>query len=101
MNPQPKPSTPRDPKYLAWIRKQRSCISGALPPCEAHHTSTGGMGIKGSDYEAVPLTFLEHKAMDSKRKDDIPGLQGIIKRLRSAYEVEQENKKRIRCSGAL
>lgn len=86
MNPQPKPRTSRDKKYLAWIRKQPSCISGTPPPCEAHHTTNSGMGIKGSDYEAVPLTFLEHKEMDGKRKDDIPGLVGIIARLQAEYE---------------
>jgi len=87
-----KVKTPRDKKYLAWIRTQNSCISGDSPPCEAHHTnlSGGGMGIKGSDYEAVPLTFFEHKQMDNKRKDDIPNLQAIIERLNAKYK---ENKK--------
>ncbi len=91
MKPQPKPHTDRDPKYLAWIRKQKSCISGANPPCEAHHTETGGIGIKGSDYSVVPLTFPEHKAFDNKRKDDIPELSAIIGRLRAEYTA-QNNK---------
>ena len=60
MNPQPKNKTDKDPKYLAWIRKQPCVITGKTP-CEAHHTDTGGMGMKGSDYSALPLYHTEHK----------------------------------------
>ena len=59
-NPCPKPVTDKDPKYLAWIRKQ-PCVTTGKTPCEAHHTETGGMGMKGSDYSALPLCHTEHK----------------------------------------
>ena len=55
----PKPKTDKDPKYLAWVRKQPCVITGRTP-CEAHHTETGGMGMKGSDYSALPLYHTEH-----------------------------------------
>jgi len=55
----PKPVTDKDPKYLAWIRKQPCVITGRTP-CEAHHTQTGGMGMKGSDYSAIPMHHSEH-----------------------------------------
>jgi len=60
MTPDPKPVTDKDPKYLAWIRKQPCVITGRTP-CEAHHTQTGGMGMKGSDYSALPLHHAEHQ----------------------------------------
>ena len=60
MTPDPKPQTDKDPKYLAWIRKQPCVITGKTP-CEAHHTETGGVGMKGSDYSALPLHHAEHR----------------------------------------
>ena len=60
MTPDPKPHTDKDPAYIAWIRRQPCVITGRSP-CEAHHTETGGMGMKGSDYSAVPLFWTEHK----------------------------------------
>jgi len=36
-----------------------------MAPCEAHHTETGGMGMKGSDYAAVPLTMEMHRLHDN------------------------------------
>ena len=60
MNPQPKNKTDKDPKYLAWIRKQPCVITGKTP-CEAHHTQTGGIGMKGNDYSALPLHHAEHQ----------------------------------------
>lgn len=86
----PKPSTPRDKKYLAFIRKQPCCRCGSKFQIEAHHTSTGGIGLKGSDYDAVSLCFFCHKNMDNHRKDSIPGLQSIITRLRTLYSVQKQ-----------
>lgn len=82
-----KVKTPRDAKYLQWLRTQPCCMCRYEPRdgykylMHAHHTTTGGMSIKGSDMEAVPLCFACHGKMDSKRKDDIPNLDAIIKRL--------------------
>ena len=60
MIPDPKPKTDKDPAYLRWVRKQPCVITGRTP-CEAHHTETGGMGMKGSDYSALPLYHTEHR----------------------------------------
>ena len=60
MKPYPKQKTDKDPTYLAWVRKQPCVITGKTP-CEAHHTQTGGIGMKGSDYLALPLYHTEHK----------------------------------------
>jgi hypothetical protein len=51
----PKVKTVRDKKYLAFIRKQSCCVCGKTSGIVPHHSSTGGMGIKGSDLEAVPV----------------------------------------------
>ena len=59
----PKPKTDKDPKYLAWVRKQPCVITGRTP-CEAHHTQTGGTAMKGSDYAALPLYFEMHREHD-------------------------------------
>ena len=53
MKPQPKPHTPRDPAYLAFIRKQPCCVCGKQSV--AHHVQSGGIGIKSSDRVSVPL----------------------------------------------
>ena len=67
MNPQPKIKTDKDPKYLAWIRKQ-SCVKHPFKIAgEAHHQ--GGQGRKGtggkvSDYFALPLCRKCHNEHD-------------------------------------
>jgi len=62
MTPDPKPVTDKDPKYLAWIRKQ-PCTKGCGRTAQAHHQ--GGQGRKGtsgkvSDYFALPLCHVCH-----------------------------------------
>lgn len=60
-----KNKTERDKKYLVWLRSQ-PCIRCSNPYTEAHHTSSGGMGIKGSDYDAIPLCHNCHMAVHQK-----------------------------------
>ena len=62
-----KPSTPRNKKYLAWIRTLPCCLCGRPQDVQAHHSESGGMGIKGSDYSALPLCPVCHGMMDTKR----------------------------------
>ena len=86
-----KTKTVRDPKYLAFLRKQPCCVCRWIPSTscsyliEAHHTTTGGMGIKGSDLQAVPLCFACHRHVHEHRKDSIGNLEEIISKLRSDY----------------
>lgn len=62
----PKVKTPRNAKYLAYIRTHSCCRCG-YPPGQgnihAHHVRLGagaGMGMKPSDYNAVPLCAACH-----------------------------------------
>lgn len=50
-----KTKTPRDPKYLAFIRGLPCCRCGWTPSGNSHHTDPGGKSLVGSDYSAVPL----------------------------------------------
>ena len=63
-----KPKTPRDPKYLNFIRSKPCCICGS--PAEPHHESglgdSGGMSLKCSDYFAVPFCRHDHRMRDVK-----------------------------------
>jgi len=94
MNPQPKIKTDKDPKYLAWVRKQPCVITGRSP-CEAHHTETGGIGMKGSDYSAVPLHWRQHRichAVGEKTFWYTADPVRIIRNLLERYEDEKEHR---------
>lgn len=50
-----KEKTPRDERYLDWIRSLPCDNCGYPPRSEAHHARTGGVALKCSDYLTVPL----------------------------------------------
>lgn len=50
-----RPKTPRAPEYLQWLREQPCHICGTRYVVEAAHTGSGGMGLKPSDWDAIPL----------------------------------------------
>ena len=83
-----KSRTPRDAKYLAYVRTHPCCQCGYTNYVHAHHTTTGGMSLKGSDYETIPLCPVCHHEMDNKRKDQIRNLSTIINRLKANYKGE-------------
>ncbi|MBU0516744.1 MAG: DUF968 domain-containing protein [Proteobacteria bacterium] len=57
----------RDPAYLAYIRKQPCLVcGGAQGPSVAHHDNNGGKGLKGSDYDALPLCPVHHQERHNK-----------------------------------
>jgi hypothetical protein len=56
----PKGKTTRSAKYLAYIRRQPCLISGCRGKAEAAHTGRHGVGIKASDFDAVPLCTEHH-----------------------------------------
>jgi len=66
---QEKEVTPRDAAYLDWIRAH-DCVGCGWPAhmgcIESHHVRTGGMAIKGSDYESVPLCSPEARGCHAK-----------------------------------
>lgn len=71
-----KPKTPRDPKYLDFVRTF-DCVDCGWPAqlgfIEAHHVYTGGMSIKCSDYDTVPLCGFNargcHQKADKNQMD--------------------------------
>jgi hypothetical protein len=56
----PKPKTPRDAKYLKFLRSLPCTKCKATYEVDSHHTETGGMGLTGSDYSALPLCRICH-----------------------------------------
>lgn len=56
----------RDGKYLSFIRLKPCCICGNDQNVQAHHTETGGMGYKGSDYSCVPLCYYCHNKIHNE-----------------------------------
>ena len=70
----------RDPKYLQWIKRQASVVSG-FGPCDPCHTGPHATGQKSSDLSAIPLTRREHDQFDADPRGfaelhglDIPNL---------------------------
>jgi len=91
VNPQPKIRTPRDSKYLAWLRTQPCVVCLNPVTGQSHHTESGGISLVGSDYSAVPICSLHHREIhqhSSKRgKWGEEELAGIIERLLAAYDL--------------
>jgi len=54
-----KQKTPRSKAYLDYIRSLSCCVC-QYRPTEPHHASTGGTGMKGSDYDTIPMCRLHH-----------------------------------------
>jgi hypothetical protein len=87
--------TPRDPAYLKWIRTQPCVLCGPRINIDAHHTESGGTGIKGSDYSCVPLCPACHFYIHSLgRKNAIPNLRDVITRLRGLYDARNDKQKK-------
>ena len=89
MTPDPKPKTQKDPKYRKWIKGQ-PCVKCKSTMTEPHHTETGGMGMKGSDYAAVPLCRSCHVWHDNIGKKTFWrgwDLEQIIKGYNDRYEI--------------
>jgi hypothetical protein len=55
----PKPTAPRDPAYLAFVRS-KPCIV-CMGPAEAHHAlGRRGTGVKPSDFGCIPVCRKHH-----------------------------------------
>lgn len=60
-----KQKTPKSPKYLKYVRTL-PCVVTGKSPVEAHHLighHEGGMGMKSSDYYAIPLSPEIHREL--------------------------------------
>lgn len=53
----------RDSKYLKFIRRFPSVVSGRYG-CDSCHTGPHGTGQRASDLTAIPLTRVEHREFD-------------------------------------
>lgn len=78
----------RSPKYLAFIRRQASVVSG-LGGCDPCHTGPHGAGQKSSDLSAIPLTRREHDQFDADPQGfaELHGLdiQSLILKLNALF----------------
>ena len=101
--PAPKPVVePREPAYLAWVRTQPCCVSGARAPSHAHHQhgekGTGkAMGRKAPDSTAVPLSRVMHDAWHTRghfpgmsREKSIAKMRAARARLRAAWKARRQ-----------
>lgn len=90
-----KPRVPRSKKYIAFIRLQPCIVRGCWDATEPHHAggidSGRGVGIKGSDYHAVPLCRKHHTILHTKGKATFAlrfmvSVRSHIKRLNEKFE---------------
>jgi hypothetical protein len=93
-----KPKTPRDEAYKEFVR-QHDCLDCRWPHelggIEAHHIKTGGMAIKCSDYETVPLCSPSARGCHRKADKDeihIKRYELAVERLNREWECLKEKK---------
>jgi hypothetical protein len=79
----------RSPRYLAFVRKQASVVSG-LGPCDPCHTGQHAGGQKSSDLSTIPLTRREHDQFDADPRAYVHhhrlDIDALTKRLRTDFE---------------
>jgi hypothetical protein len=83
----------RDPKYLRFIKRQASVVSG-FGGCDPCHTGQHAVGQKSCDRSCIPLTRKEHDQFDAdprgfalKHGLDIPSL---IQKFNQMYDLKLE-----------
>lgn len=90
MNQLPKIKTPRDSKFLKFVRDLPCIKCGNYPAGQSHHTETGGVSPVGSDYSAVPLCYrchhLLHTTCSKSGFWQEEELKAVLNKLREQYE---------------
>ena len=93
----PKDLTPRDPKYLDWLKEQR-CVKCGFPAnprldVVPAHYGPHGMGIKASDLDALPLCVECHALEHRGAMTFWAGMhrQELVDAHRQAYEDDNGN----------
>ena len=71
----PKPLRRQAPEYLRWIRLQPCLVDHVV--AQAHHTTAGGVGTKGSDYRTVPLCWRHHGELHRLGPDSFQEKYGL------------------------
>ena len=67
MRSYPKEPPGRSEEYLSYIRGLPCCVCGKS--AEPHHLGTGGMGMKGSDFSAIPMCRKHHDEAQAYKKE--------------------------------
>jgi len=84
----PKTKTPRDPRYLAWLRERPCAFCQAPEPSEVSHHGRNGMGMKASDHLALPACKPCHTRHHSKHASPHPRYDKLTQdEKREAYEL--------------
>jgi hypothetical protein len=102
--PVEKVEIPRSEPYLKFIKAQECILAGGKHgPClgdvAPHHTESGGMSIKGSDFSCVSVCAAHHLLMDNAGKKGRgiwtrQELETIITRLNEEFNFQQSHKRR-------
>ena len=100
--PRWKTKTPRDKAFLRWlITRPCELRFGRHGRCFGqmiyHHSSTGGMGLKGSDYEAISCCFGHHELFDNASKRGA----GIFTEGQLAEIIERNRRDYVAQGGAI
>jgi hypothetical protein len=53
----------RSEEYLEYVRSQSCSVDGCNDGSVAHHVFPGGVGLKGSDFAAIPLCWDHHNEL--------------------------------------
>ncbi len=64
----PKHKPGRSESYLEYIRSRPCCVC-QTKPTEPHHTVCGGVGLKGSDFAAIPMCRKHHREIEDRGVD--------------------------------
>lgn len=70
----------RSDAYLSYVRTQPCAVCGRMWSNfnnHAHHTETGGKGIKSSDLTCIPLCFAHHQMLHTIGKESFAHRYGI------------------------
>lgn len=54
-----------DLKYASWIRRQPCAMCGRPGPCQVHHRTGSGMGLRAKDRDSMPLCAKCHGELHS------------------------------------
>lgn len=96
MNTNFKKKPARSNAYMAFIRRQKCLICGRPDQIDAHHTESGGIATKGSDFSCIPLCWICHRKLHdsgSKRGDwTDEELSIVISNLRAKWLSEGNDK---------
>ena len=89
-----KPKKWRSKKYMEWVARRPSMLSGMIDRNVSHHHrvgTDGGTGMKPSDSYCIPLTYNEHDLFHAGRLfiDSEQAFKAMVRQL-TEYLIEEE-----------